>query len=180
MKTVFLAGIHGVGKGFLGAQVAASLGIAHISASQLIREEKGRATWGSGKHAAELDDNQRALLTAIERKRADGVDLLLDGHFVLRNADGDMTCLSKDIFERMQLCGVVVLTDEAEIIARRLETRDGIAYSLESIVELAMLEQMHANQICSSLGLKFISIEKSDAASLEDAVRMLLFPNEKS
>jgi adenylate kinase len=179
VKTVFLAGIHGVGKGFLGAPVAASLGIAHNTASQLIREEKGRATWGAGKHAAELDDNQQALVTAIERKQAQGKDLLVDGHFVLRNIDGDMICLSKDIFEKMHLCGVIVLTDEAEIIARRLEIRDGIANSVESISELAALEKMHAHHVCNSLGIKIIVIEKPDEVSLKDAVSMLLFYGDK-
>jgi adenylate kinase len=59
MSVIFLAGVHGVGKGFLGAPVANALGISHFTASQLIREEKGQATWGKDKKTFDLDDNQR-------------------------------------------------------------------------------------------------------------------------
>ena len=46
MSVIFLAGVHGVGKGFLGTPVATSMGITHLTASQLIREEKSKATLG--------------------------------------------------------------------------------------------------------------------------------------
>lgn len=49
MSVIFVAGVHGVGKGYIGIPVAVALGINHFTASQLIREEKGRATWGIDK-----------------------------------------------------------------------------------------------------------------------------------
>ena len=65
MSVIFLAGVHGVGKGFLGTPVANSIGIVHLTASQLIREEKGQATWGIDKKTSDLDDNQLALIRAV-------------------------------------------------------------------------------------------------------------------
>lgn len=35
MSVIFLAGVHGVGKGFLGAPVAKDFGVSHFTASQL-------------------------------------------------------------------------------------------------------------------------------------------------
>ena len=42
---IFLAGVHGVGKTFLGKPVAESLGFKHATASDLIREELGGQSW---------------------------------------------------------------------------------------------------------------------------------------
>ena len=39
--TIFVAGIHGVGKTFLAQPAAARLGMRYATASQLIREERG-------------------------------------------------------------------------------------------------------------------------------------------
>ena len=69
MSVIFLAGVHGVGKGFLGAPVASSMGIAHLTASRLICEENGQATWGLDKKTSDLDDNQLALIRAVSQRR---------------------------------------------------------------------------------------------------------------
>jgi adenylate kinase len=81
MSVIFLAGVHGVGKGFLGTPVASALGISHLTASQLIREEKGQATWGHDKKTSDLDDNQLALIRAVAQRRLTHPSILLDGHF---------------------------------------------------------------------------------------------------
>ena len=86
MSIIFLAGVHGVGKGFLGAPVASSMGIAHLTASQLIRAEKGQVTWGTDKKTSDLDNNQLALIRAVAQRRLTHPAILLDGHFVLRDA----------------------------------------------------------------------------------------------
>lgn len=43
--TVLVAGAHGVGKTFLAKPAAERLGFRYATASQLIREERGHATW---------------------------------------------------------------------------------------------------------------------------------------
>ena len=63
MSVIFLSGVHGVGKGFLGAPAARALGMDHLTASQLIREEKGRVTWETDKRVSEVDDNRDLLST---------------------------------------------------------------------------------------------------------------------
>ena len=101
MSVIFLAGVHGVGKGFLGAPVASSMGVAHLTASQLIREEKGQATWGLDKKTSDLDDNQLALIRAVAQRRLTHPSILLDGHFVLRDAQGVLTPLATSVFKEL-------------------------------------------------------------------------------
>src|SRR4051794_30012125 len=120
MSVIFLAGVHGVGKGYLGMPVAKALGICHFTASQLIREEKGQATWGTDKKVADLDDNQLALIRAVAQKRITDGDILLDGHFMLRNSEGTLTPLEQSVFAQLKLSGVILLTEDTNIIVGRL------------------------------------------------------------
>ena len=85
---IFVAGIHGVGKTYLASHAASGSGMTHTSASKLIKEERGQATWSADKRVAEVDANQQALAKAIRRHNELGIKLLLDGHFVLLNNAG--------------------------------------------------------------------------------------------
>ena len=174
MSVIFLAGVHGVGKGFLGAPVASSMGIAHLTASQLIREEKGQATWGLDKKTSDLDDNQLALIRAVAQRRLTHPSILLDGHFVLRDAQGVLTPLATSVFKELHLTGVILLTEEENIIASRLALRDKGTSDVQAISELAPAELTHAQTVCTELELPLVKIHAPTLASLTDAVTRLL------
>ena len=174
MSVIFLAGVHGVGKGFLGTPVANSMGITHLTASQLIREEKGQATWGSDKNTSDLDDNQLALIRAVGQRRLTPPSILLDGHFVLRNAQGVLTPLATTVFKELHLTGVILLTEGAKIIASRLAMRDTGTPDVQAISELAEAELAHAQVVCNELELPLAVIHAPTLASLTDAVTRLL------
>jgi adenylate kinase len=174
MSVIFLAGVHGVGKGFLGVPVAKAIGITHLTASQLIRDEKGKATWGINKETSELDDNQLALIRAVNQRRVGNTSILLDGHFVLRNASGVLTPLATTVFKELRLAGVVLLTEEASVIANRLTARDGRDDDWRAVSRLAEAELAHARKVCSELGLPFTVIQTPTQTTLNDAIEQLL------
>ncbi|MEM4988338.1 ATP-binding protein [Collimonas sp. H4R21] len=174
MSVIFLAGVHGVGKGYLGAPVAATLEMVHHTASRLIREEKGHATWGDRKLVADIEDNQLALIHAVDRRRKSESHILLDGHFVLRSTAGDFVKLAADVFSSLRLSGVILLCDSPELIANRLFDRDGYKTAPDEIAELAAEEAKHAHDVCSALGIPLIVIESPDEALLRDAIKRLL------
>lgn len=174
MSVIFLAGVHGVGKGFLGAPVASSMGIAHLTASQLIREEKGQATWGLDKKTSDLDDNQLALIRAVAQRRLTHPSILLDGHFVLRDAQGVLTPLATSVFKELHLTGVILLTEAESVIASRLALRDKGTPDVQAISELAEAELAHAQVVCNELGLPLAVIHAPTLASLTDAAKRLL------
>jgi adenylate kinase len=174
MSVVFLTGVHGVGKGFLGAPVAQSLGMNHCTASQLIKEERGRATWGTDKRVTEIDDNQSALIRAVTRRRDSGQDILLDGHFVLRGTSGDLVRLGKDVFGGLVLTGVVLLTENAHTIADRLVGRDGIAVTPASIAEHAAEVYIHVHNVCGELSIPLTVLHSTNLAMLTEAVDLML------
>ncbi|MGK5048866.1 ATP-binding protein [Janthinobacterium sp. GB4P2] len=174
MTVIFLAGVHGVGKGHLGALVSTGLGMRHLTASQLIREEKGRESWGKDKVVTDVDDNQRALIQAVERLRDSGQALLLDGHFVLRAPNGDFIRLQAGVFSALKLSGVVLLCEDADRIAARLLQRDGVHTTPDSIRALAAEEEAHARKVCGALNIPLAVFASPTEISLTDAIRRLV------
>lgn len=174
MSVIFLAGVHGVGKGFVGAPVAQSLGVSHFTASQLIREEKGQATWGADKRTSAIDDNQLALIRAVNRVRLTHCNLLLDGHFVLRNAEGTLTLLETEVFRALNLTGVILLTEESQVIASRLAMRDKGEQNVVAISQLLEAESAHAQAVCLELGLPLAVIHAPTEVRVADAIKKLI------
>ena len=173
MSVIFLAGVHGVGKGFIGAPVAQALGFSHFTASQLIREEKGQATWGSDKKTSDLDENQIALIRALSQRRLTHSCILLDGHFVLRNAQGILTPLATEVFKELRLTGVILLTDESNVVAKRLALRDKSETSIEFISELAEAESAHALTVCRELRLPLAVVHQPNEKSVGDSIKRI-------
>lgn len=174
MSVIFLAGIHCVGKGYFGVPVAHGLGVSHFAASQLIREEKGQVTWGADKKTFDLDDNQLALIRAVSHKRLTHDNILLDGHFVLQNAQGKLIPLETEVFKELRLTGVILLTEESHVIVSRLAMRDKSEMGLDAISELAEAELAHATEVCRELGLPLAVIREPTEKSVTDAVKRLL------
>ena len=65
--TVLVAGAHAVGKTYLAKPAAQQLGLRYATASQLIREERGHATWTTTRQVTQIDENQVALVSAVAR-----------------------------------------------------------------------------------------------------------------
>lgn len=152
--TVFVGGIHGVGKTYLGAPAANHLGIRHATASQLIREERGLQTWGNDKRVAGIEENQAALISATTRLRADGQGLLLDGHFVLREASGILTEVDIQVFRDLQIRAVLLLSADLDTVIDRLHKRGDRSWSKSELRQLAEHEEAHARRVSSELCLQ--------------------------
>lgn len=172
---IFLAGAHGVGKTFLGKPVAESLGIKHVTASALIREELGGQNWKENKHTSDVDKNQEALIAAVSRLSKDA-PLMLDGHFVLRNSEGVIVPIPVEIFNRLAIKSVIVMESPSDIVALRLEKR-GAAQSLEKIAEIAAEELKHAQYVSEELHVPFLRLLSSTEEQLRTAIKNIIENN---
>ncbi|MFM0047371.1 ATP-binding protein [Paraburkholderia sediminicola] len=153
MKNTFVAGIHAVGKSYLCARAAVS-GWVHSSASTLIKQELGGANWTGAKLVDDPDRNQKALIAAVKRINGEGQRLLLDGHFVLRDARDEFVFLGAEVFADLILDAVVLIEAPASLIADRLQSRDGVARRVADIEEFQLAERRQAEAVCAALGLK--------------------------
>ena len=171
---IFVAGIHGVGKTFLGAPVAQKLGIRHATASQLIREERGLQSWGADKRVSGLDENQAALVSATKRLSSSGQKLLLDGHFVLRGTNGEFNEIDTQVFRDLQISAVLLLEADIDVVIERLRARGDTSWTSSELRILAEHEEAHARHVSSALGIAFRSLLAPGERQFRDSIEVII------
>lgn len=154
--TIFVGGIHGVGKSTLCSLFVESRGgeWIHLSAGELIRKESDLLnadcnSWVNVEH------NQQLLLRALRTNPFSHRRVMLDGHFVLRNQDGALTPVSEYVFKELKLTGVILVEANPDLIVSRLQERSGLTYSIDDVAVFLKMEKTQAEKICSSLHLPF-------------------------
>lgn len=171
---IFVAGIHGVGKTFLGAPAAQQLGIRHATASQLIREERGLQSWGADKRVSGLDENQAALISATRRLHYSGQQLLLDGHFVLRGTNGEFNEIDPQVFRDLQIGAVLLLEADIDVVIERLGARGDTSWTSSELRTLAECEETHARRVSSALGIAFRNLHTPSKSQFGEMVEMII------
>lgn len=161
-KIVFVAGAHGVGKSYLSSSAATLLGMRYASASALIREWENGANWDKEKRTADIDRNQLALIAALNQLRKGSTPILLDGHFVLRDADGNFSSIGENVFKQLNCSAVILLTTPSDIVQQRLTHRGDFSWSMDEIHKLSQAELAQAIAICEALGVPLAQIESPD------------------
>lgn len=171
---IFVAGIHGVGKTYLGGPAAKELGLLHATASQLIREERGLSSWGDDKRVSSVDENQAALISAVRRHLANGQRLLLDGHFVLRTAVGEHTEIDVQVFADLGIGAVILLEAPHETVHGRLVTRGDSSWTAQELSAFSQREAEHAKNVSSQLGIELYSLHSPSEPEFTAAIEAVL------
>ena len=174
MMTVFVAGIHGVGKTFLCAPVAKQLGIRHVTASQLIREERGLQSWCAEKRVSGVEENQSALISAANRLRSANKKLLLDGHFVLRLPNGEFNEIDTQVFRDLQIGAVLLLEAELDTVIERLKARGDTSWTASELQILAKREEERAYRVSSALDIPFRALHSPSERLFRDIVEVII------
>ena len=167
-KTLFVAGVHAVGKSTLCDEYAKHYGVIHKSASQLIRETKAQAIAADSKVVKDIPGNQQLLIDAVAKIRADGQTLLLDGHFALLGSDHKPQPLPTEVYSDLSIDGIIVLHDKPSSIAARMFKRDGKSMSVSEIAALQAMELARAKEVAKELHLPFEKITSFDQKSFDD------------
>jgi adenylate kinase len=170
-KIVFVGGVHGVGKSFLSEPAAQRLGIRYASASRLIREESNAINWDVNKRVGDIDGNQKALISAVQRLIAKEGRLILDGHFVLRSTSSGYSEIQQDVFRELQCAGVILLLTEIDVLMTRLTNRGDLSWTKASLEEFISVETSRATVISRALNIPLIvlhtpTVDEFDAALL--------------
>lgn len=168
--TIFVGGAHGVGKTHLAQPAAQRLGICYSTASQLIREERGKASWTAAKQVSEIDENQAALVGAVERILQSGEHLLLDGHLVLRREPFVHERLAEQVFRRLRCRRIIVVTAPTLAVQSRLKGRGDESWTDNEIAALVEAEVEHAAQVAASMAIPLLVLDQPDAGAFDRAV----------
>ena len=175
--TLFVAGVHAVGKTYLLQPVCEQLGYRHATASQLIREQRGQPNWTVSRQVDSVDENQQALVAAVDRLRAEGQTLVLDGHFVLRTGVNQHQAIDADVFAKLQLKSVLLLEAPPDVVAERLAQRGDDTWTIDEIATFAALEHAHAQAVCQHLGVPLVTLTMPTVEQATQALHGLASPS---
>ena len=149
---IFISGVHGSGKTYFCEKVREACGYPAYSASALISERK-KSGFNPDKLIPDIDDNQHYLLSAISELNAVNPTYLLDGHFCLLDANGDVTRIAKSTFTDLKPEALILVTENPEIIASRRYERDGVKHEVEDIRHFQDEETRYAEELSAILGV---------------------------
>lgn len=170
--TVLVAGAHGVGKTFLAKPAAERLGYRYATASQLIREERGRATWTDTKQVTQIGENQAALVRAVTRIVDRGQRLVLDGHLVLRVGPNEHQRLDSSVFRDLQCQRIIILAAPAAVILNRLMGRGDKTWTASEVDAFCEAEIRHGELVASELGINCAILVSPTETEFESALML--------
>lgn len=156
--TLFVGGVHAVGKTFLLKPACERLGVRHATASQLIKEQRGLVNWTVSRQVDDVDENQRALVAAVRRLEESGETIVVDGHFVLRRGVNIHEKIGVETFAHLMIRAVILLEAPCTTIADRLLQRGDTTWEQSEIEVFAQKELEHAQTVCGGLGLPLVRL----------------------
>ncbi len=171
--TLFVGGVHAVGKTFVLKPVCESLGVRHATASQLIKEQRGLSNWTVSRQVDDIVENQHALVAAVKRLEQGGEKVVLDGHFVLRRGVGVHEKIGAETFVQLMVRGIILLEAPTAIIADRLLQRGDPSWELSEIEVFAQQELEHAEAVCRQLEVPLVRLCSPSELQVLDAVEKL-------
>lgn len=158
---IFVGGVHGAGKSRFCGEVERRLGVDTFTASALIAE-RTRVGFSNDKPVPDIEDNQQHLLMAVRGVSSTNPEFILDGHFCLLDAEGQVTRIPIATFVALGPAAIVLLTEDPSLIADRRRLRDGIVHDVASIRRFQDAKAVYAAEVAESLGVPFRVIVGTD------------------
>jgi adenylate kinase len=156
--TIFVGGVHGVGKTTFCAALGPVLSAEHVTASSLIRKCR---TLDSSKLVSTVQENQRALIEAYRELETTCGRVLLDGHFCLLNKTKEVERVPDAVFRGLSVDMFLMLIAPEEEVERRLSTRveSASGLDLETLRRLQAQEVQHAQGLAESLAIPLLTVD---------------------
>ncbi len=156
IRTVFVGGVHGVGKSHFCRSLVGKFDVEHITASSLI----GRYIKHSkDKTVLDVEKNQLILADELSRYKTKSRTILLDGHFCLLNENSGILDVPLGTFKAIAPQAIILLKDDPVSIVSRFSNRDGHTYCVDLIATLQAREIERANLVSQSLNIPLKIIE---------------------
>lgn len=170
-QLIFIAGIHGVGKStFCDNFETFHSSLECFSASSLIKNYKPNAFTDS-KQVPNIDANQDILINALESQEITKDLILLDGHFCLFDRDFIPQKIPQEVFLKLNISIIILLTAPVELIIERMKNRDGKTHSVEQLSKLQDLEISVAKNIAEKLNIPLYILTYDDiSTNLETSI----------
>jgi adenylate kinase len=182
MKTVVVVfGISGVGKSWMISRYAARASVAHVQASQLMRDAKA-AHVGSSVTSEDLRrgpvlDNRSLLTDAFAKVIAsEARPIIFDGHCLV-DAGDRVVEIPVDVIRQLKPSGIVLITAPAENIVRRRQS-DTSRQRPDRSAEILLAQQDRCVALCTGhakeLGVRFTQVRAGDEPGFAQAMAQFL------
>lgn len=163
-EIIFIAGVHGVGKGFLCQRLSDLLKLPTYSSSTLIKGIKNSFV-DIKKQVIDADKNQELLIKALSALKPNSETIILDGHFSLLGKN-NIIDIPIEVFQVMPLKSVVSLHEKSEVIFQRIKNRVGETLSIDDISFLQEREFERSRMITSLINVPFFESTSGESAEI--------------
>ena len=167
-RTVFMGGVHGVGKTFFCQKVVAAFDVEHVTASSLISRHTRHK---NDKTVSNVKKNQSILAEELNQYRPKHPIILLDGHFCLIGSDLSVKEIPLETFESISPSAIILLVDDPEMIVERLAVRDAHIHSIDLLSKLQSSEKTRASLVSEHLKIPLTVIETQ--SDIEDSIQRI-------
>lgn len=161
MISLFIGGIHGVGKSHFSSQLGSILKMPYFSAGDLISKWK-KDSAHPDKRVKDIVDNQDSLIAAIQELGLSSFSFILDGHFCVLDAAGNIQKIPMETFKALAPECVILLVDDVLAIQKRLYQRDGKEHPSDKLESMQRAETKYAGQVCEHLKIPIEILHSPD------------------
>lgn len=168
-RIIFIAGIHGSGKGTICKQISKEFEIPHFSCSELLKWEEISSR--SNKNVDNFEVTQNRLLNGIRSNILPKKLTLLDGHFCLLNREGSPEKIEEQIFMDISPIIIGIVTEDVNTIHERLEYRDGNRYDLHILEKMQELEYSQAEIVSKLLKIPLIDLKSNNVEEMHEFIK---------
>lgn len=158
-KCVFVAGVHGAGKGYLASRLSEALSLPSYSCSEIIKEFLGSLP--KDKKVQDITGNQDVLVSSADQIIGNQ-SVILDGHFCLTDTQGQIQPVPIETFEGLNVNVILMVTAPPQVIAQRLVDRDGVEHDVGHIQLMQDQEIQHAEIVSSKITAPILSCTSGD------------------
>ena len=146
----FIGGIHGVGKSTVCQQICDKLDFIHLSASELIKWSDINED-AKNKNVKNIQDTQDRLIVGLRNTIQTEKRYLLDGHYCLLNANGEIEDIPVSTFQMINPFSLNIILGDVSEIKKRLEARDNKHYDYDLLKQMQDKELQHAKYLSEKL-----------------------------
>ena len=139
-KTIFVAGIDGVGKDYLCDKISEMTEIKKFSASRLI-SNINKENYARNKDVKDKNRNQIILIEEVHELLQKYNTIILTGHMCILNKNMGIEELPQEVYDNLEITSMVLLKNKSDIIVQNLMKRDKKVYNDKLIDEFQRKEE---------------------------------------
>ena len=139
-KTIFVAGVYGVGKDHLCNKISEITGVKKFSASQLI-SNINKENYEGNKDVIDKNKNQTILREEVHKLLQQYNTIVLTGHMCILNKNMSIEELPQDVYDKLEIASMILLKNKPDVIVQNLMKRDKKEYNIKLIDEFQRKEE---------------------------------------